>query len=376
MQPNLEHFHWTHPSGERMEPSSARPLELVSRSLAMRRIADQLQKLGDSRFILIEGEAGTGKQTLARRIHAIGTHTTPQNSTGNVNDRQRRAAIDAATSCVVEDAAEVFRAGDMLSDELENYAIAPAATKAAHGVLVIRGIDELETAAQSRLLRFVRSFENDADLTGPTPARIICTSRQPLRTKVLNARFLPELYYRLSAACFSLPPLRERKEDIPGLAQMFIDTFSRDRRRPLQGLGQGALAILLRHRWPGNVRELESVIRAACFSTDGQWIRPLDLVILPLETVPTGTPEPAPPQDLTLDGVIRRHVRSVLKLCAGNKARAASRLGISRSTLYRMLDSNPENGFDSDFHGGRDTVDGQSRNSAPLGELQMNDEAG
>jgi DNA-binding NtrC family response regulator len=168
---------------------------------------------------------------------------------------------------------------------------------------------------------------------------VICTSRKPLRSQVVAGAFLPEIYYRLNAVSFSLPALRDRKEDIPSLAQMFVDAVSREQQRPLQGLGPGSLPILLRHLWPGNVRELESVIRAACLSGEGQWLRPIDLVILPLEPACAKDGEPAIPENYTLDGVIRRHILQVLKACDGNKARAASKLGISRSTLYRMLET-------------------------------------
>jgi DNA-binding NtrC family response regulator len=90
------------------------------------------------------------------------------------------------------------------------------------------------------------------------------------------------------------------------------------------------------------VREFESVIRAACLAAEGQWLRPIDLVILPLETLNPGQNEPMLPQDFSLNGVLRRHVQRVLKACAGNKARAATRLGISRSTLYRMLEADSD----------------------------------
>ena len=207
---------------------------------------------------------------------------------------------------------------------------------------MLRGVDELSSEQQAQLLRFIRSFETTIALgnssAGPLPFQVICAARQALRARVLAGKFLPELYYRLSGVCFALPPLRERKEDIPGLARTFIDACARERRQPLQGLGPGALALLLHHRWPGNVRELESVIRAACFTAEGQWLRPIDLVILPIETVQSSARDLALPTDLSLDGVLRRHVQRVLKACDGNKARAATRLGISRSTLYRMLD--------------------------------------
>lgn len=305
----------------------------------MQRIHEQIQKLGLSRFILIEGEAGTGKQMLAHRIHRLSRPSAGGEMTDSGTAIHPSSA--AATAYVAEDASGIFGSGGAPLADQESYAIAQASRKATGGVLVLRGIDELDASAQARLLHFVRTFENGA-ASPASPLRVICTSRHSLRTQVLNGKFLPELYYRLSAVCFLLPPLRERKEDIPGLAQQFIESFSRERRRPLQGLGQGALAVLLRHRWPGNVRELESVIRRACFATEGQWIRPLDLVILPLEAEQSKASMPAPPQDLSLDGVTRRHVRSVLRLCAGNKARAASKLGISRSTLYRMLDTNAD----------------------------------
>ena len=87
------------------------------------------------------------------------------------------------------------------------------------------------------------------------------------------------------------------------------------------------------------MRELESVVRAACLASEAQWLRPIDLVILPLEPAGSKDGEPALPENFTLDGVIRRHILQVLKVCEGNKARAASKLGISRSTLYRMLEA-------------------------------------
>ena len=218
-----------------------------------------------------------------------------------------------------------------------------AVRRAADGVLLIRNIDELAAEPQAQLLRYIRAFETSlsAEKQGaqPSPSQVICTARKPLRTQVLAASFLPEIYYRLSAVTFSLPPLRDRKEDIPALVQMFIDAVSREQQRPLQGLGPGSLPILLRHLWPGNVRELESVVRAACLASEAQWLRPIDLVILPLEPAGSKDGEPALPENFTLDGVIRRHILQVLKLCDGNKARAASKLGISRSTLYRMLEA-------------------------------------
>lgn len=320
MQPNRDANRWTPP--RRVMPG-ALP-ELVARSLAMRRVAEQLQQVGPRvRLALIEGEAGTGKHLLARHIQA-------------------RQAIPGVL--IAEEATSLFHTDTAAAqNDMRPEPLRAAVRRAAEGVLLIRNIDELNADGQMQLLRYIRAFETalSAEKPGliPAPAQVICTSRRPLRTHVLTGGFLPEIYYRLNAISFSLPPLRDRKEDIPSLTQMFIDTVSREQQRPIQGLGPGSLPILLRHLWPGNVRELESVIRAACLSGDGQWIRPIDLVILPLEPAGTQDSEPALPENFTLDGVIRRHILQVLKACDGNKARAASKLGISRSTLYRMLES-------------------------------------
>jgi DNA-binding NtrC family response regulator len=306
----------------RRPPASPLP-ELVSRSLAMRRICEQLQQVGPRvRLALIEGEAGTGKHLLARHIQA--RHNSPG-------------------ALIGEEATILFPSEPGVAGEVRSEALRAAIRRAGDGVLLIRNIDGLSAEPQAQLLRYIRSFETSLTTEKPgalpMPAQVICTSRKPLRNEVLTGTFLPEIYYRLSAIAFALPALRDRKEDIPALAQMFIDAVSREQQRPLQGLGPGSLPILLRHLWPGNVRELESVIRAACLSGEGQWLRPIDLVILPLEPAGSREGDPALPENYTLDGVIRRHILQVLKACDGNKARAASRLGISRSTLYRMLES-------------------------------------
>lgn len=319
MLSNREQGRWA-PAGR---PPAAPLPELVSRSLAMRRVCDQLQQVGPRvRLALIEGEAGTGKHLLARHIQA--RHAAPG-------------------MLVAEEASSLFTGDTHPASDLRPEPLRAAIRRAGDGVLLIRNIDELTAEPQAQLLRYIRSFETSlsADKPGalPSPSQVICTARRPLRSHVLTGGFLPEIYYRLSAVSFSLPALRDRKEDIPSLAQMFIDTVSREQQRPLQGLGPGSLPILLRHLWPGNVRELESVVRAACLSGEGQWLRPIDLVILPLEPAGVREGDPAPPENFTLDGVVRRHILQVLKACDGNKARAASKLGISRSTLYRMLET-------------------------------------
>ncbi len=133
-----------------------------------------------------------------------------------------------------------------------------------------------------------------------------------------------------------LPPLRDRAEDIPLLAEYFIDRYARRYGRPIEGLTTEALEQMQAYRWPGNVRELKNVIRRAVMESDGCWIEAEHVA------VPSETPEPEGyvTQSSTgrLQEVVEQHVFQVLRECAGNKVRAAEMLGISRSTLYRMLE--------------------------------------
>ena len=149
---------------------------------------------------------------------------------------------------------------------------------------------------------------------------------------------LPDLAFRLTAIRFAIPPLRQRREDIAPLAQSLLDRIcARYQQRPVV-LGPGTLARLLQHNWPGNVRELASVLETALLEADNGVIRPDDLALPsePRSLIADRSPQAAT-DNLSLDAVIRHHVQYVLDLNRGNKLRAARQLGISRSTLYRIL---------------------------------------
>jgi len=152
-----------------------------------------------------------------------------------------------------------------------------------------------------------------------------------------EGQFLPDLAFRLTAIRFAIPPLRDRREDIAPLAAFFLERISaRYRLSPLR-LAPGAIAPLLQHDWPANARELSSVLESAVLSSSDGLIRPEDLTIVPpLSTAPHSTPTSL--QVLNLDAVILNHIHFVLDLNRGNKLKTARQLGISRSTLYRMLE--------------------------------------
>jgi DNA-binding NtrC family response regulator len=148
---------------------------------------------------------------------------------------------------------------------------------------------------------------------------------------------MPDLAFRLTALRFAIPPLRQRREDIEPLAQDMLKRICRRYQQRPVALGPGAMAHLLQHNWPGNIRELASVLEAALLEAANGMIRAEDLLLSP-ETQAT-RPIQSPPrvEDLALDTIIHHHVQYVLDLNHGNKLRAARQLGISRSTLYRVL---------------------------------------
>jgi two-component system response regulator AtoC len=249
----------------------------------------------------IEGEHGTGKQTLARYLYG---HS-PLAGSGF----QRRDARE--------------------------WLIADADPATLTGVTYLDRVDLLAPPGQGLLLGVLKGLQDR------TPGRwlMLASSQTSLRQMAAQGLLLPDLAFRLTAVRLAIPPLRQRREDIAPLAQSLLDRIcARYQHRPVL-LGPGALARLLQHDWPGNVRELAAVLETALLEAVDGVIRPDDLAL------PTSSSSPhrqdmesaMRTESLVLDEVINRHVQYVLDLNRGNKLRAARQLGISRSTLYRIL---------------------------------------
>jgi len=211
------------------------------------------------------------------------------------------------------------------------------------GTLYLDRVDLLASTGQGLLLSLVKMVQDAA----PLRFLLLISSHVSLRTLASQGLFLPDLAFRLTAVRFPLPPLRDHREDIAPIAQALIDRICRRYQQPVAVLSPGTLPRLLQHTWPGNVRELESVLESAILDSTTGVIRPenLDLALAQHPRWPdaaAGSANPladpaAIPEDLTLDAVIHRHIQIVLGLNRGNKLRAARQLGISRSTLYRLL---------------------------------------
>jgi DNA-binding NtrC family response regulator len=315
---------------------------ITGRSPVMRQLILQMQRMAPHLVLAtIEGEEGTGKTLAAQSLHAGGPV----------------AEHGPFVPCL---ATHFFSGADHAGPSNWSTAILQQAHA---GMLFLDRIHQLSASQQESLFELLVWFEDrlfqDHSPGTPighadpgasllrAPAQIVCSSSVPLRHLEAEGRFRHDLVSRLCSVRFRLPPLIERREDIPLLAQLFVQRFARTYGKTVRGLGPGTIAPLMRYSWPGNVRELESVIVAAALETESQWIRPIDLP--PISAGPRHHPRHADDgpdaDDLSLDRIIRQHVARVLDRTRGNKLRAAQLLGISRSTLYRILaaqDSDPQ----------------------------------
>jgi DNA-binding NtrC family response regulator len=168
-------------------------------------------------------------------------------------------------------------------------------------------------------------------------ARIISASNRDMKDHIHQGRFREDLYYRLKVIDIELPPLRERKEDIPLLVQHFINKSSKEPKK-ISGVSEDALKILINYSWPGNVRELENIVQRAITLSQREVILPEDLPASLLQEVDENLVEKGLRVNYTLDQLEKEYIKKVLIEVGGNKSRAAERLGLDRKTLYRKLE--------------------------------------
>jgi two-component system response regulator AtoC len=201
------------------------------------------------------------------------------------------------------------------------------------GFIYLDRVDLLAPPGQGLLLGVLKAMQDRP----PGRAILVASSEISLRQMAGQGLLIPDLAFRLTAVRFTVPPLRQRREDIAPLAQELLTRIcARYQQRPVI-LGPGAMARLLQHNWPGNVRELASVLEAALLEAANGVIRAEDLLLSTEPPANKSGQQPARIENLALDAVILNHVQYVLEINHGNKLRAARQLGISRSTLYRIL---------------------------------------
>ncbi len=283
--------------------------------------------------ILIQGETGTGKEMVARAIH----YASPR------ADRPL-VVVDCAALPEPLFESELFghERGAFTGAVMSRRGLLETADGS---TCFLDEIGELPTALQAKLLRVLqervirRVGGNDPV---PVNVRLITATNQDLRKLVEDGRFREDLYYRLNGVTIRVPPLRERREDLPLLAQHFLRKYAEESGKAILGYAPGTLELLSAYGWPGNVRELQHVVeRAVALSSSGMILAD----DLPTEIrAETLAPPELPKTRMTLDELKRWYVNRALEETGGNKVRAAELLGIDRRTLYRILERDDAEG--------------------------------
>jgi DNA-binding NtrC family response regulator len=295
-----------------MSAETGGEVEIVGSSAAIRRLRLQVRRIGPHfRTVLVKGEPGTEKELIARALH--GMSQTPGSPF---------MACNAAKF-------EVSRNGNIETDLASSWM-----TVCHGGTLFLDEISEMHLKAQGRLLDVLKKHELSQRLN----VRVIASTSEDLRIMVSTGRFRQELYQRFATVEITVPPLRERMDDLEELVRHFLGRLAQLYGRSFHDIPEVTIEQLRRHRWPDNVRELEGKLREGVVQSKSKSIE-LYPRSVPVEPNGPERSAEAASQSVRLQDVVAEHVLRVLKDSGGNKLRAAEALGISRSTLYRILDT-------------------------------------
>lgn len=290
------------------------------------------------RTTLVTGATGTGKELVARALHSLSPAAPKQFAVCNCS---------AVAESLVESELFGYVKGAFtgaLQDKIGLFEYASG------GTVFLDEIGEMPLNLQAKLLRVLQ--EHEIQRVGSPAARkvdlrVVAATHRDLRTLVQEGKFREDLFYRLSAVEIAVPALAERREDLPLLERHFIERFSAEYKKPIQGLTRRAQALFSRHAWPGNVRQLENTIANACMMTGTDVI---DVGDLPEGfRILEAAAHSVSPELMTMDALQRLHAARVLEAFGGNKVKAAEVLGISRGSLYRLLRDSGDCGKDLDM---------------------------
>lgn len=289
---------------------------------AMRPVLELMEQIGPSDAnVLITGEHGTGKEVVARWLH-----------TGSPRGSEAFVAVNVGGLAETVFESELFghvkgAFTDARSDRVGRFELAD------RGTLFLDEIANIPPPLQARLLRVLETGEFEpvgSSRTRRADVRVLAATNADVREEVRQARFREDLLFRLNTVEIHLPPLRDRREDIPDLAAHYCQAYARRYGKAVSGFAPEAVQALLEHPWPGNVRELDHSVERAVLLTRGDQVGVADLGL----TVHDG----APPLDrMTLDEAERQMITDALRRHDGNVSRAARTLGVSRSALYRRM---------------------------------------
>lgn len=301
--------------------------DIISKDARMSKIFDLIKEVASLRStVLIHGESGTGKELVARAIHFSG-------------DRAEKPFVSVSCAAL----AETLLESELFGHEKGSFTGARNQGRgkfemADGGTIFLDEIGDISLKLQLDLLRVLQEkkfYRVGGNEEVQVDARVIAATNRDLQAAVEEGKFRGDLYYRLNVINIEIPPLRERREDIPLLARNFIDRLSHELKKDVNDLTEGALKILINGEWPGNVRELENAIERAIVTARGAVLSEEDFEFLCRPR--NGSSDWKVPTTMTLDELERHAIVAVLKATGGNIKEAASKLGIDRSTLYDRI---------------------------------------
>jgi transcriptional regulator with GAF, ATPase, and Fis domain len=273
--------------------------------------------------VTITGETGTGKEIIAKALHSLSPSSRQPFVVCNCGglaegliESELFGHVRGAFTGAISDKVGLFEA-------------------AGEGATFLDEIGEIPLSFQAHLLRVLQDGEFrrvGSHRSSRAKCRVIAATNKDLASEVGKGKFREDLYYRLTPLSIKVPPLRERKDDIPLLSRHFLEKFAARTGKAISGISRPAQTFLMNYDWPGNVRELESVIEQAAILSEEPFIGPGHL---PERVRVAAAKEHVPG---TLDEAIKAHISRALKQCGGNRTRAAGVLGISRRALLRKLD--------------------------------------
>jgi len=301
--------------------------DLISKNSRMQEIFDLIKKVARSdSAVLITGESGTGKELVARAIHSE-------------SSRRKGPFIVVNCAALTESLLESELFGHEKGSFTGAYTTKPGIFEFAnHGTLFLDEIGEMSAHTQVDLLRVLE--EKKFRRVGgkkliEVDVRIISATNKDLRKMVEEKRFREDLYYRLNVVPIHIPPLRERKEDIPLLADYFLEKYCLKNKKEIKEFSEEAMKVMMDYDWPGNIRELENVIERAVVITRDKIIKSRDL---PDSLQKERKEKLVTPPNLPLWRVEKEHINRVLKENGWNIRRSAKILGIDRTTLYKKIE--------------------------------------
>jgi DNA-binding NtrC family response regulator len=314
--------------GQRLEAENRllrteRGPRMIAQSAAMQPVLELIARVGPSEAnVLITGENGTGKSAVAQALHAV-------------SSRSARPLVTVNAGGLSEGVFESELFGhvrgaftDAKSDRVGRFELAD------EGTIFLDEIANISLPLQAKLLRVVETGEFErvgSSRTRRVDVRVLSATNADLHEEVVAGRFRRDLLFRLNTIEIQLPPLRDRREDVPLLAAHFLSEHARRYRKSISGFEPSAIQALVEHGWPGNIRELDHAVERAVLMAQGQLIRTSELALR------GGREAPARLEDMSLEDVECFLIKKAMARYEGNVSHAARALGLSRSALYRRL---------------------------------------